>query len=441
MSAPRNNTLPPTDDTPRWQVWGCLILMLAGLYLIAGDTIQLSTWRVTPQGNTALAEALAWHRGTLCLDRAFYEDVEVNGERYNIVGLAFVVLAYVGTAVSGWLGAPPEQFYPPLFVAVVALPLPFLGYWAFRTVVKSPQWSAVLTAYLITGTSLLPLLWICGRGSLYEINHALAVSGLLLLAGDVLGRRRLWPSIIGLCLAAWSRQMTCLYAVPLLWLAWRGSAQLVPEGPQEASLATSTEMGRISSPPQTHRTQRAFYGVLLGVLFVAAVPMTLNTLKFGSPLETGYQRLYDGREDRIARDAREQFYGPRYFLRHAQAMHVCFPAWDIRGGTLYAETGETDGGSIWLTSPLLLAVFLTWRRWWREPCRRALMLASFAVMLGLMGYHTTGAVGAGYYRYSLDFIPIWLLVIAPDLPQGRYGPPLTLACLAYSALYFDIIMG
>ncbi len=439
MSDPQHRQLAPIDDTPRWQVWGCLALLLAGLYLAAGDQLGLSKWGVIPVGNTALAEAIAWHRGTLCLAWSFGEDVEVDGQRYNVVGLAFVILSYIGIALSGWMGAPPEQFYPPLYVATVALPIPFLGYWAFRSVVKSPAWSAVLAAYLILGTSLLPVLGLCGAGHLYKINHALAVSGLLLLGGDLLGRRRYWPSIIGLCLTVWSRQMTCFYVLPLLWLAWRDCDRRSPNSHQEVSPAAPTETDNTSAP-RTHRTRRTFYGALIGVLFVAAVPMTLNTLKFGNPFDTGYPRLYEGRDDRIARDAHEQFYGPRYFLRHAKAMYLSYPAWDIRGGTLYPMTDEMDGGSIWFTSPLLLAVFLTWRRWWRDPYRRVLMLGSFVVMLALMGYHTTGAVGKGYYRYSLDFIPIWLLVIAPYVLRSRHGPNLTIACLAYSLLYFDIIM-
>ncbi len=55
-----------------------------------------------------------------------------------------------------------------------------------------------------------------------------------------------------------------------------------------------------------------------------------------------------------------------------------------------------------------------------------------------MCYHTTGSGESGYYRYSLDFIPLWLMVIAP-YTEGRRGVVLTLACLAYSALYFNIL--
>jgi hypothetical protein len=177
---------------------------------------------------------------------------------------------------------------------------------------------------------------------------------------------------------------------------------------------------------------------LIGVAVVAAVPMTLNWLKFGSPFETGYRYVYAGRLDKIALDAHRQLFGPAYFLRHAMAMHVAYPVWDIRGGTLYPVTDDIEGGSIWLTSPLLLAVFVTAPHWGRDRRARGLMLASFLVMFAVMGYHTTGAHRAGYYRYSLDFIPVWLVVIAPYL-SGRRGIYFTLGCLAYSLLYFNIM--
>ena len=66
------------------------------------------------------------------------------------------------------------------------------------------------------------------------------------------------------------------------------------------------------------------------------------------------------------------------------------------------------------------------------------MIGTLPVVVGLWGYHTTGADGSGYYRYALDFLPLWLLVISP-YTTGRRGRPLGLVCLAYSALYFNLL--
>jgi len=419
-------------DEGRLRVYGCLALLLVGLYLAVGPKLRLSEWRVTPDGNTALAEALAWKRGTLSLPRDYYEDAEAHGKHYNVVGLGFVVLSVLGTTLTGWLGGPAGTFSPLLYVAMVALPLPFVAYWAFRTVTRSSVWAAVLSFYLIAGTSLLPVMVMCKDGPIYKINHVLAVVGLLVFAADLLGPRRIWPAVLGLCLTAWSRQMTCLYALPLLWLALHDG-----EAGTHRSAAGATE----TSPPAApdgRRRRRDLRLALVGVCVIAGVPMTLNAMKFGNPLETGYRLLYAGRNDPIAQRAHRQFFGPANVKMQAFAMNLAYPKWDIRAGTLYLATGQSDGGSIWLTSPLLLGIFFTARWWWRDRRRRALMLGTLPVIGGLLCYHTTGAGSAGFYRYSLDFIPIWLMVIAP-YTMGRRGVLLTLACLAVSTLYFNIL--
>jgi hypothetical protein len=67
-----------------------------------------------------------------------------------------------------------------------------------------------------------------------------------------------------------------------------------------------------------------------------------------------------------------------------------------------------------------------------------LMLMSVAVMLAFLNYHNTGSVQRGYFRFALDVIPIWLVVIAPyACERRRLG--WTLACLGWSALYFHIL--
>jgi len=430
-------------------MWGCLALLLVGLHLIAGPKITLSQWSVTPDANAALEEALQWKKGTMALSRSYSEMVVHNGTRYNIVGPGFVFVSLIGSMLTGWTGGSPDTFYPPYYVAMVALPIPFVAYWAFRSVLKSRKtglgtsrlaWAAVLSAYLIVGTSLLPVLAICKDGSIYYINHALAVVGLLVFAVELLGRRRIWLAALGLCLAVWCRQMTCLYAIPLLWIAWRGHPRDTATVAQAAGSPTQNNLGQPTASSSTRRRKprRDVPIAAACVAVIAAVPMTLNALKFGNPFDTGYTRMYQSHSGPIAQRARQQFFGPTYVKMHAAAMNTNFPIWELRGGTLYPVTVDIEGTSIWLTSPLLLGVFVTCRSWWRDRSRRVLMLSTLPVIAGLMCYHTTGAGGAGYYRYSLDFIPIWLLVIAP-CTTGRRGVPLTLACLAYSALYFNLL--
>ena len=397
-------------------LFACFALLLVGLHLTVGNRVRLEQWQVHAESNAAMEEALRWKEGSLALRLNDYEVARVGEVRYNVFGLAFVLISLVGTTLTALTGGPSGTFYPPYYVALIALPLVLAAYGAFRAQTRSSAWGAVLAGYLIAGTSLLPVLHRCGGpqgGSVNFINQVLAVTGLLIFASDLLGARRWWPAIIGLALAIWSRQMTALYAFPLLVLAFAGS-------------------------PTARAAKGRRWMALAGLAVIAAVPLTLNTLKFGNPLDNGYGRIYEGRNDPIGRSGKEKLFGLRYVPVHLRAMNTAYPSWDIRAGTLYADTADVDGGSIWLTSPILLAVFLTLPRWWRDRPRRLLMLGTLPVIAGLACYHTTGAMGAGCYRYSLDFIPISLVVIAPYVTAGR-AAAWTIACLAYSALYFNLL--
>ena len=44
----------------------------------------------------------------------------------------------------------------------------------------------------------------------------------------------------------------------------------------------------------------------------------------------------------------------------------------------------------------------------------------------------------GYYRFALDWLPVWLMAIAPWAVE-RWRRYFTLGCLAWSGLYFNIL--
>jgi hypothetical protein len=79
------------------------------------------------------------------------------------------------------------------------------------------------------------------------------------------------------------------------------------------------------------------------------------------------------------------------------------------------------------------------RRWWRDGLRRVLMLSSLLVIAALLCYHNTGYVQPGYYRYVLDFAPLWLAVVAPHT-IGPVRSWLTVSAIAWSALYFNLVV-
>ncbi len=96
------------------------------------------------------------------------------------------------------------------------------------------------------------------------------------------------------------------------------------------------------------------------------------------------------------------------------------------------------GASLWLTTPVLVLVLACAPVWWREVPARALMLCTVPIIVVLLLYHGTGQRQYGYYRFALDFIPVWLVVAGPGLVRGplKY---VTLTCVAWSVAYFALL--
>lgn len=459
---------------PRWRPLACFVLMLAAVQAVAGPKIRLSQWELAPASNAGVAEAAAWLDGRLDLpqppgrdalrDRP-HDTALFDGRVYNVFPPLIGFLTVLLSPLHEWLSADAARWLPWTYVPLVFWPLPITAFVVLRRRTGDSAWAALLTFAFVTGTGVLPCLNLARSGQLGAINHLLSQIGLLILVADLLGRRRIWPALIGLAIAVWSRQMTLLYALPLLWLARRGRGVA----------------GR----------RRGLRLSLCGLIVIVAPLLTLNALKFGNPLDFGYRYIYAGRDDPMAqRCAAHGTFSPRFIPENLWYMHLQWP--DINLGlTGYTITAGGMGTSIWLTSPLLLyvlpcllkAVARTAGRpgtppagtetdagpsgklesreetdllesadrsmgYRVQPCppsreyngeaRTALLLGTLLVMAGLLCYHTPGFLQPGYHRFALDFIPIWFVLIAPHTRGGR-RTWLTLACIAWSVLYFQAV--
>lgn len=393
--------------------------MLVGVHLATSHAVRLHDWNIPPT-NPALIEAAGWRQGRLALDvgpegrtaahQRPWDTAVYHGRVYNVYPPLFTGLSLAALILGGWQGVPPGVFYTPWLVAAVALPLPLVGFWAFQQVVRRAAWSAVLTAYLLLGTPLLPVLVGCRVGSINAIHHALATTGLLLIAGDLLGRRRIWPAVIGLLIAAWSRQPTLLYGLAILWVAWRA-------GRRRTIVAAA------------------------GLAVAGGALMTLNWLRFDSPFDPGYRYIYaQGRETQWygARALAHGVLSPHFVPENAWYMNLAPPRFRLSPAFIQQDN-DNQGVSIWMTSPLLLGAFFGIRRWWRLQPARTLMLASLPVILVFLMYHNPGTPQIGYFRFALDFLPVWLVVLAPWAVEGRRRTA-TLACLTWSAWYFHLLV-
>lgn len=407
----------PALNEPRWYPWACFLLTLTAIQLALGPKIQLSQWNLQASSNAGVAEGVAWLHGRLDIptprgdpihdrmhDTAYYK-----GKVYNVfpplMGFLTVALAPLHKLL---LPDRPDFWLPWPYLALIFWPLPITAFLVLRRQARDSAWAGLLTLYLLGGTAVLPNLNYCVGGNLAQINHVVSQVGLLIFVGDMLGRRRVWPSLFGLMLSTWTRQLTLLYALPLLWVAAK---------------------------------QRRLGLCIAGLVVIVAPLMTLNDLKFGRPWDFGYRYIYVGRESDFLAQRCLQYgqFSTHFIPENAYYMHLAPPQIQLALTEVKISESSTMGTSMWITTPILIFVLIAARSWLRDPRRRMLMLATLPVMFGLLCYHGPGFLQRGYNRFALDFIPIWLAVIAGQT-RGGWRTWLTLACAAWSLLYFQAIV-
>ena len=321
------------------------------------------------------------------------------------------------TVVAGCI-VPWGEGVPHWCVVLMVLPIPLLAYALFVRLTNSVLNAVLLTVALIGGTSV----WVVLRKAMqtcapYHINHMLALVGLLLFLyaylGQARGRGRLWLAAVGLALASWSRQLSLAYALPFAYLAWAGG-------------------------PVARRWHRLALAAGCGLVIVA-LPLALNTLKFGAPFENGYMLNYEGRDDAFAQDARQYgLFSAHYVPRNLYWSNLGF--WEVHHIEM-AGKPETHlrpsimGVGIWWTTPLLLWFFLEIPAIWRDPRKRLLLVSVVVIYAALLFWHGTGAHQRGYNRYALDYVPVLVVLVAASCVTG-WRRWVSVVLIAWSVVYF-----
>lgn len=356
--------------------------------------------------NVQIAEAQAWWNGRLDLPERRWDTAWRDGKAYSYFPPMFSI---VSAAVVPWFDGVPRSF-----IVGLTLLVPLSAYGLMVRVVGSIRWAVVLAVGLVCGTSYLPVATGAIIGAKpYSVNHTLAVIGLLVLLLDLCGPRRIWPACLGLMVAPLSRQLTIVFALPILIAAW-----LTP-----------------------HAGQRVRRLSMVGVacLAIALLYGGLNIAKFGHPLRTGYMLNHEGRDDVFAREARAHgLLSLHWVPRNVYHMNVGLPEVhriEMGGHAEWYLRPNSMGTGIWWTSPILLWVFVSWRSVRSDPVRAGLLISSVLLFACLMLWHATGAMQRGFNRYSLDFLPVLFVLLAPESVAGRRRW-VTLALVVWGVVYF-----
>jgi hypothetical protein len=310
---------------------------------------------------------------------------------------------------------PAALLAPFIFLGGAGIPLVFYGYAVgilnvliFQRVLKRMSVTGERNRWMVLlyfGGTVYLSVTLAGISTFFA--HIVTTLFLLLAILESLGRRRFL--LVGLCigLAAGSR-MTAAFSLPFfVYLAWRGKS---------------------SSKTDKARDMLASLALLAAGL---AVPMMLlaayNHARFGDPAETGFglALLYS----QVLQDARSNgLFSLAHVPKNLFMMLLQGPVAAGGEGSAVLRfpyiTPSPWGMSLFLTTPALVYAF---RASLKDHVVRASWLAIALTLIPIVTYYGIGYVQFGY-RYSLDFMPFLMLLVARGLP-----PVMTRASMALIA--------
>ncbi|MBX3394012.1 MAG: hypothetical protein KF841_01455 [Phycisphaerae bacterium] len=385
-------------------------------------------WTASTGLNPAFQEAWAWRIGRLdlryrLLDAAYLPEVQ---RVYNVYPPLITLITYLAVWMVPVETAMPTPESMPAFhilpLIVFGISVPLTAYAVFFRRTRSVAAAALLTLALVGGSAVMPCIAAARQDYIYHQNHLLSQVGLLLLAGELFGRRRAWVLLVGLLIAAWTRQLTIFFALPILYVLATSIARL-QHGDQPAMAdVSSLRFGKLAS-------------LAIGIAFIVCVPLAMNQAKFGNAFDSGYQHLYHDRTTPAAINARQYgLFSPHFVGMNAYYMNTALP-FSFDDDNRIRFDPSPHGTALWFTTPIALLAVIGICRKPRDQVAFALCVGSMPIVLAHLFYHNTGYVQHGYYRFALDYLPVWLVAAAPWLMRGRQRW-LSTACILWSVAYF-----
>ena len=336
----------------------------------------------------------AFLHGRLWLESALgpYDVILLHGHVYVPFAPFPAVVLMPLVAVIGPVTA--DQ-WEPMINAGLAAAVVGLAWWAAARI-GVDRFRDRLALVLLLGFST-QVWWVTTRGGVWHTGHLVAVILVLLIIGELFGKRRPWP--LGLLLgAAFLTRAPIAFAAPALGLWLLLDTDALAPG--------RTAAQRLRDLPWRDATL-----LVLGLVPPLAFFFWYNLERFGSAMESGYAlaTLPEWLERQRQMGLFSLAHVPMnldYLLLRLPSPITEFPY--LRPGGL--------GLSVLITSPGLL---LAARAPWRDARSRLLLLAAALVLVPTLMYYGGGWLQYGY-RYFLDSIPfVWALVAMGVVAHGR----------------------
>ncbi len=249
--------------------------------------------------------------------------------------------------------------------------------------------------------------WFCLVRSthVWFFSHIVAVTCIFMAINEVLGKGRGLLAGTFLGMAFLSRQLAIYSAIFLLVLLWHR-----PEFQQKRD--------RVSN----------LIKFLVPVALSVGLYFVYNWLRFENIWDTGYTYIYAGKDylsagrpDLFLKSRVEQYglfhpiYIPFNFIHmFVQGFRIEFTSPDYLG----AIRMHPFGTSLTFASPFVFAAFMAK---WKKSYLWAAWISIGLTVTHILFYHTNGWRQVNAYRYSLDFLPILILLVAIGLNRIRSG--------------------
>ena len=330
--------------------------------------------------NLAVLLAEAFNNGTFYVDRYYYDIAIFNGQ-YFVVFPPFPAILLMPFEVVFGAEA--------LNTVLVSVLLTCLNFYLFQK---------ILSRLAIDGESQLWLLlaFFFGTGYWYTIisshhingfAHIVCTTTLFLLIGELLGKQRGWLLGLYLGLAFLCRQMTLFYGFFVLFALLDTHWRTVGKGIDFKKLA-------------------AFFGT--GAVFLIGY-LLYNYARFGNPLDSGYSYIdYSGVV--ATRVANFGVFNPKFLLFNIYTTFIKGHNIEFSNlGLMQVKDVDLVGTSLLSASPFVVAAFKAeWRAWYKWGS-----WLSIIIILGFtLFYHNNGWEQVNTHRFTLDFMPLLILLVA-----------------------------
>lgn len=356
-----------------------IIVCAVGVFAILGS-LYYPIVKHTGKSNNYVLLADSFLHGRLDSEEYFHDMAVHNGKHYVIYPPLPAVLLMPFVAIFGVLHTKAVLVSLILTLLNIAMlkrifqklevPLSNAKWIIIAFVFGSPYWLAVIKSTWVQSF----------------FGHVVAVTCLLLAIDEALGKSRWY--LIGLYagMAFLTRQF-CIYSLVLLGCLWWNNT---------SSLGLNAKI----------KSALSFTSVFA---FSIGIYLALNWLRFGNIFDTGYSHFV------LQGYLKERFnefglFHPAYVLFNFIYLFFQGPHFTFGGdGTLVYQGLDRFGTSLTFASPYIFISFAA--RWKRKLLAAAWIVIALSI-IHLLFYYGNGKVQINAQRYTLDFFPILIILVA-----------------------------